>query len=102
VSGRNEAQGVLAVLRFAQHEDVAFAASLLTVVPPTKLRRTRRDLTPAEFDYLLSHVDPRQSRLLELASTLGSRINELFLLERSWVDLERRTIRFPVDATRLA
>ncbi|MFY9577975.1 MAG: tyrosine-type recombinase/integrase, partial [Gaiellaceae bacterium] len=67
---------------------------------PKKTKRTRPDLTPAEFDFLLGFVDARQRRMLALASTLGSRINELFLLRRSWVDLESRRIRIPLEATK--
>jgi integrase len=67
---------------------------------PKKTKRTRRDLTPPEFDFLLAFVDPRQRRMLALASTLGSRINELFLLQRSWVDLEARQMRIPLEATK--
>lgn len=100
VSARNEAQALQAILRYAQASDVVFAASLLMVVAPKRTRRTRPDLTPAEFDHLLSFVDSRQRRMLQLASTLGSRINELFLLERAWVDLEDRQIRIPLEATK--
>jgi integrase len=100
VSARNEAQALLAVLRHAQGTDIVFAASLLMIEVPKKTKRTRRDLTPAEFDFLLGFVDQRQRRMLELASTLGSRINELFLLERSWVDLGARRIRMPLEATK--
>jgi integrase len=100
VSARNEAQALLAVLRHAQGGDVLFAASLLMVEVPKKTKRTRRDLTPAEFDFLLGFVDARQRRMLALASTLGSRINELFLLQRSWVDLEARRMRIPLEATK--
>jgi len=100
VSARNEAQALLAVLRHAQGSDVVFAASLLMLAVPKKTKRTRVDLTPVEFDFLLSFVDERQRRLLSLASTLGSRINELFSLERSWVDLNARRIRMPLEATK--
>ena len=100
VSARNEAQALIAVLRHAQGGDVVFAASLLMVQVPKKTRKTRRDLTPDEFDHLLAFVDSRQRRMIALASTLGSRINELFSLERSWIDLEARTIRIPLEATK--
>jgi integrase len=100
ISARNEAQALLALLRHAQRSDVVFAASLLVVAVPKKTRRTRRDLTPAEFDFLVAFVDVRQQRLLMLASTLGSRINELFLLERGWIDLEGRRIAIPLEATK--
>jgi integrase len=100
VSARNEAQALLAILRHAQGSDVLFAASLLMVRVPKKTKRTRRDLTPEEFDFLVAFVDGRQRRMLELASTLGSRINELFLLEREWIDLETRRITIPLEATK--
>lgn len=100
VSARNEAQALLAVLRHAQGNDTLFAASLLMIDVPKKTRKSRRDLTPEEFDFLVAFVDGRQRRMLELASTLGCRINELFLLERSWVDLAARTIIFPLEATK--
>jgi integrase len=100
VSARNEAQALLAILRYAQASDVSFAASLLALEVPKRTRRTRRDLTPAEFDFLVAFVDRRQQRLLVLASTLGSRINELFMLERRWVDLEARRIVIPLEATK--
>jgi hypothetical protein len=67
---------------------------------PKKTRRTRRDLTPDEFDFLLSFVDHRQQRLLALASTLGSRINELFLLDRGWVELDVRRIVIALEVTK--
>lgn len=100
VSARNEAQALLAILRHAQGNDTLFAASLLMIEVPKKTRKSRRDLTPAEFDFLVAFVDGRQRRMLELASTLGCRINELFLLERAWVDLAERTITFPLEATK--
>jgi integrase len=100
VSARNEAQALLAILRHAQGSDVLFAASLMMIDVPKRTRKTRRDLTPAEFDFLVAFVDARQRRMLELASTLGCRINELFLLERAWIDLSARTITFPLEATK--
>jgi integrase len=100
VSARNEAQALLAVLRHAQGHDVLFAASLLMVQVPKKTRRTRRDLSPSEFDFLIAFVDARQRRMLALASTLGNRIGELFSLERSWVDVEARRIKVPLEATK--
>jgi integrase len=100
VSARNEAQALLAILRYAQGSDVVFAASLLMVDIPKRTRKTRRDLTPEEFDFLVAFVDVRQRRMLELASTLGCRINELFLLDRTWVNLGERTITFPLEATK--
>jgi integrase len=100
VSARNEAQALLAVLRHAQGSDAVFPASLMMVQVPKKTRRTRPDLTPTEFDFLLGFVDARQRRMLALASTLGSRINELFMLRRGWVDLEARRLRIPLEATK--
>ncbi len=100
VSARNEAQALIAILRHAQGNDTLFAASLLMIEVPKKTRKTRSDLTPDDFDFLITFVDGRQRRMLELASTLGCRINELFLLERSWVDLAARTITFPLEATK--
>ncbi len=100
VSARNEAQALLAILRFGQRAEVVFPPSLLLVQPPKKTPRTRRDLTLAEFDYLVSFVDPRQQRLFEIAATLGSRINELFMLERDWISLEQRRISFPLEVTK--
>lgn len=100
VSARNEAQALLAILRHAQAADVVFAASLLAIDVPRRTKRTRVDLTPADFDYLLSFVDVRQRRMLELASTLGSRIGELFSLERDWVSLDDRRLLIPLEATK--
>jgi len=100
VAARNEAQALLAILKHAQRTDVVFAASLLMLEPPKKTRKTRRDLTPEEFDQFVAFVDVRQRRLLQLASTLGSRINELFLMERRWVDLDVRRIVIPLEATK--
>jgi integrase len=100
VSARNEAQALLALLRHAQLQDTAFSASLLMVEVPKRSRKTRRDLTTAGFDFLVSFVDERQRRLFQLAATLGCRINELFLLERPWVDLDRRCISIPLEATK--
>ena len=100
VAARNEAQALLAILRHAQGSDIVFAASLLMLEVPKKTKKTRRDLTPDQFDFLASFVDHRQRRMLELAATLGNRINELFLLERRWVDLAARRIVIPLESTK--
>ena len=60
MSARNEAQALVAILRHAQGSDVVFAASLLMLAVPKKTKRRRRDLTPDEFDFLVSYVDVRQ------------------------------------------
>lgn len=99
-SAHNEGEGLLAVLRHAQGSDVAFAASLLAVEVPRKQRRTRRDLTTVEFDYLIGFADERWARALQLASTLGWRLGEALALERSWVKLDERRILIPLEATK--
>jgi integrase len=88
------------ILRHAQGSDVVLTASLLMLQVPKETRRSRQDLTPDEFDFLVAFVDARLRRLFELAATLGSRINELFLLERRWVDLEARRLVIPLEATK--
>src|SRR5437660_140338 len=69
---------------------VIFRPSLLALQIPKKTQRRRTNLSPDEFDFLVSFVDARQQRLFQLASTLGNRINELFALERDWCNLPQQ------------
>jgi integrase len=100
VSARNEAHALLAILKHAQGDDIEFPASLLAIAVPKKTKKSRVDLTTANFDFLLSEVDPRSRRVFELASTLGNRISELLVLERQWVSLNERRIVLPLEATK--
>jgi len=100
VSARNEAHALLAILKYAQGDNVEFPASLLAIAVPKKTKKSRVDLTTAEFDFLLGVVDPRSRHIFELASTLGNRISEPLALERQWVDLSERRIVLPLEATK--
>jgi integrase len=96
-AARNEAQGLKAVLVYAQSRGETFQPNLLTIEAPALRRKPRRSLSLEELEWLAASTDERQRRLILFAGTVGNRISELFTLTDDRVDVAGRSILVPAE-----
>lgn len=97
-SGRNELEALKATLTYAGNRGARFDARILTIDPlRVEVEREGKAIPLDVLDRLVAAAPAYARNLIELDSTVGCRIGELWTLTDDRVDLEERFLFVPAE-----